>query len=666
MSSLPAVLPIIVKNCFFQAFIPPAFCIASPGTLLSIIGLMVEKVSSLWSTIVPLFWVLFFFGGSIFFHELGHFLAAKARGLFIPRFSIGFGPKIFSKKWGDTEFCLSLFPLGGYVALPQLMDAKAIEGQYKVPQNLPALTTFDRVLVASMGAVFNLLFAFVLAVILWHCGIEKDFSLTNNTVGYIHQEFQHPDGTKVRGPAAVAGIQLGDKIVAIDGYKIKNFSDIQHAIALGKKRDESGPIATVTIEHNGQLIPLIVHPELSPLCKRTGENLRLIGLSTSQHLMVANLYNGGPAAQVGLQKGDHLIEVNGVKIYSYQQLQELLKKESRVHCCFLRKTKSVQNETDTQKITCTLDVASVPVRRPFLHIETQNKGILELLPAYKEPSPKDLYRDFCSFKILSVKNIDGFNAGLQDNVKLYKNRESSAEINNVADAIFYLQNQLGRPISLTVYDPFHGEPPYNFNDPKFKKNTSPFFLFTWDLPVEKAELSLPETYPSLGIEFCDEKVTVHEQPFQQLADSARVTFSTLSSLIAPDSDVHIKSLMGPPGILKTLHSFAKYDLRWCLWLVILINVNLAIFNLLPLPILDGGIIALALLQGIVRKKIATRLIATLQLICMFLILGLIVYVSFFDVNRILEESDLRQQAERKQLLALDEQIFWDHYQGHNL
>ena len=112
--------------------------------------------SSFWSIIL----IILFFGGSIFVHELGHFLAARKRGLKIDRFSIGFGPKILSWKRGDVEYCISAFPLGGYVALPQLADLRGIEGESKVTkEELPSISYTDKMIVAVMGAVFNLLFA---------------------------------------------------------------------------------------------------------------------------------------------------------------------------------------------------------------------------------------------------------------------------------------------------------------------------------------------------------------------------------------------------------------------------------------------------------------------------------------------------------------------------
>ena len=108
---------------------------------------------------------LFALGFSIFIHELGHFVAAKKRGLIADRFSVGFGPRLFGFKWKDTDFRISLLPLGGYVSLPQLADMGRIEGgNDNEAKNLPPISYTDKIVVSIMGVVFNIIFALFLNV----------------------------------------------------------------------------------------------------------------------------------------------------------------------------------------------------------------------------------------------------------------------------------------------------------------------------------------------------------------------------------------------------------------------------------------------------------------------------------------------------------------------
>lgn len=132
--------------------------------------------SDLLHTLLTNLWVFFLvvllFGGSIFVHELGHFLAARRRGAVVERFSIGFGPPIFKWKGKDgVEYRVSWFPLGGYVLLPQLADLGAVEGQSSVDTSkLPPVSYATKMIVFVAGATFNILFAFFLACIVWVVG----------------------------------------------------------------------------------------------------------------------------------------------------------------------------------------------------------------------------------------------------------------------------------------------------------------------------------------------------------------------------------------------------------------------------------------------------------------------------------------------------------------
>jgi regulator of sigma E protease len=208
-------------------------------------------------------------------------------------------------------------------------------------------------------------------------------------------------------------------------------------------------------------------------------------------------------------------------------------------------------------------------------------------------------------------------------------------IRNFADGMSLLHSTPNTPITLTV-----GGQEY-------------------PILIQKTKLSESKSYPSIGIELTETRMLVHTNPFRQIQQGIQTTILTLGSFMAPTSDVHFKNMMGPPGILDALHTSAQYDLRFLLWLVIIININLAVFNLLPIPILDGGIIALTLFEAIFRRKIAIKLLAGIQLTFMCLFLGLILYVSFFDINRILEKQDQEKQSRRQLQLIVDEQLLWN-------
>ena len=103
-----------------------------------------------------------------------------------------------------------------------------------------------------------------------------------------------------------------------------------------------------------------------------------------------------------------------------------------------------------------------------------------------------------------------------------------------------------------------------------------------------------------------------------------------------DRDNHIrpKHLMGPVGIAQNLYNIVRYSLMTALSFVVLINFSLALLNLFPLPVLDGGHITSAIIQTIIRRTIPTRIAVNLQYACFFLLIGLMLYITFYDVMRL--------------------------------
>src|SRR3954470_22666873 len=180
---------------------------------------MFDLLQSVLANLWVFFLVVLLFGGSIFVHELGHFLAARSRGAHVERFSIGFGPPIWSRRGRDgVEYRVSWFPLGGYVLLPQLADLGPIEGQSETDvSKLPPVGYATKMIVFVAGATFNVLFAFLLACVVWAVGQPESSESLSTRIGYITQKLEVSPGEKVTSPAVKAKLQVGDVIRAIDG-----------------------------------------------------------------------------------------------------------------------------------------------------------------------------------------------------------------------------------------------------------------------------------------------------------------------------------------------------------------------------------------------------------------------------------------------------------------
>ncbi len=281
-----------------------------------------DLITALFSNLWAVFLIVLFFGGSIFVHEFGHFLAARRRGVHVDRFSIGFGPKIFSWKGKDgVEYRLSWLPLGGYVALPQLADMRGIEGETDTDlKRLAPISYTTKIIVFAAGATFNLIFAFFLACIIWIAGQPTSSDQATTRIGYIASTLPLADGTEVPSPAVQAGLRLGDTVRAIDGRAISDWQDLMQTLVTSAGRTADGRrTSTFTIERDGREQEIVIHPLLSG-----DEQVRRVGIAPAYDLVVYSVQEGSVGAHIGLQPQDRLLAVNGLPVANVQTYVDYL------------------------------------------------------------------------------------------------------------------------------------------------------------------------------------------------------------------------------------------------------------------------------------------------------------------------------------------------------
>jgi regulator of sigma E protease len=142
----------------------------------------------------------------------------------------------------------------------------------------------------------------------------------------------------------------------------------------------------------------------------------------------------------------------------------------------------------------------------------------------------------------------------------------------------------------------------------------------------------------LGVSFRTGVKTVHVSPFEQIGDVVRWTIRTLRSLVHPRSNVGIENMSGVIGIVRILHSAAEVGIRSVLMIVILLNVNLAILNLLPIPVLDGGQMLFATVAKLRGRPLPINFVMTTQSVFFVLLISMVLYVGVFDAKRWIRDS----------------------------
>lgn len=519
--------------------------------------------------------VLLLFNFVIFFHELGHFLAAKWRGLIVEEFAIWFGKPIWRKKIGGVWFALNSIPFGGYVKLPQLANGE-VEGSSEYPAGtVPVASPKDKIIVAAAGPLFSFLLACIFAVIVWQIGHPMREEAGTTTVGLVI-----PDS-----PADKAGFKAGDKIVSIDGIPVKRWiGQGNDAVTWRIVRTEGETMPVVVIRDGKELTltPAPTHPEKTILTRR---KTRGIGIGPAITPLVDKVDAGSPASAAGLKKRDLITHVNGKPLLTWSGISDFL----------------AENPSDVLTLTVMREKQSLQLpfhpKRPIIErIETDSPAARAGL---KE---KDV-----------IVNVDG------------------KELKSATALLNYVRERKKEPMIFTV-----------------EREGKSLDAVT----VTPAEATLEEggTRPRIGIGFDDTfgitydpygtATTVRPGPGEQIAQSATAIFNTFDAVTSSKSDISIQHLGGPVMMMRVYYLLFEQEEGWklALWFSVILNVNLALMNLLPIPPLDGSHITFATIAAIRRRPEAADEMANSKPVQWFitastlLIMGFMLYVTFFDVQ----------------------------------
>jgi regulator of sigma E protease len=156
-----------------------------------------------------------------------------------------------------------------------------------------------------------------------------------------------------------------------------------------------------------------------------------------------------------------------------------------------------------------------------------------------------------------------------------------------------------------------------------------------DVPVRPALLPTEgEKRYRIGIQWAEKMTIVHPGPFEQIHNSITSTLNTIAAVASPKSEIKLQHLSGPVGIVRIYYLLFQSDYGWrlALWFSVILNVNLAILNMLPIPVLDGGHILLGIIESVRRKPLNTRVLEVVQGFCTVVIISVIIYITFFDVQ----------------------------------
>jgi regulator of sigma E protease len=435
--------------------------------------------------------VVLLFNLLIFVHELGHFLAAKWRGLKVDRFAIWFGKPIWSTKIGGVEYALGWIPAGGYVSLPQMATMETIEGKTEErSEPLPPVSALDKIIVAFAGPLFSFLLAIAMAFIVMSVGRPVSEAEGTTTIGYLVED----------GPAAKAGLKPGDKILEVDGEPVSKFGGMGDSVTWRIVRSV-GETVQIKVNRNGETLEFFPKPMKEETKAWERKSLRQIGVAPSVSAVVAEVVAGSPAAKAGLKLGDQVVSVNGQTFHHFSDVSE------------------------------------------------------------------------------------------------------------------YIQAQDGQPVNFV----------FKRSGKEFAANIQP------EIPTGTTNKE-----PRIGVMWnaTGAYTLVYPGAIQQVKDSVRAMIDTFGALFDRKTSISPQHLGGAVKIMDVYARLfsAEHGWRLALWFSVLMNVNLAILNMLPIPVLDGGHITLSIIEGIRRKPISHRVGNIIQTTCAVLLIGFMIYIAFYDVQ----------------------------------
>jgi regulator of sigma E protease len=544
---------------------------------------------------MDLFYFIILVSSLIFVHELGHFMFAKAFGVKVLTFSLGFGPKIVRLRGRETEYCISLLPLGGYVKMLEASKSDLVmpEDRKRTFESLPIYT---RIIVVLAGPAMNLLFP----VLLYFSVFIADGPFMPPTVG-----------TVLPNHAAHGKLFPGDRVMAINGEDIGTFDELRRIVG----KSPSKPLRFKVFRDNK-------HVEVEVVAEETVERGELdivtragtIGISSSAPAPVIGVaQTDSPAYRAGLRTFDVVTSVGGRPVRRFMDLERVL----------------AENHGETMPVTYLRPMSLPDALGGLADMAVFEAGVVALTP---DTSGTDLVTR------TGLELADLYAAVVPEDSMLYKARLRPG------DKILRLNGE-SVPAWSTLIERLRAAPDrahdfdfWSAREGRVRSGT--FQIRREDFTDDRGQafaryvLSVNHWVPLAPEERVDHPAPIRYALEKAVEKTAEVTRFILAAIVRlAQGRLSFKSLSGPITIYELAGEEGRKGADYFVWVMAVISINLGLLNLLPIPVLDGGHLMFFAIEGVMRRPIPMRIREVAHLVGMAILVGFLFLAFKNDVEK---------------------------------
>lgn len=537
----------------------------------------------------------------IFVHELGHFMFAKLFGVRVLTFSLGFGPKLLRFRGRETEYCIGLLPLGGYVRMLESSknDIVMPEDRRRTFESLPL---FKRVIIVLAGPVMNLLFP----VLLYFSVFIGDGPFLPPTVGGV-----------LPGHPAHSHLQPGDRIMSINGEDVGTFDEVKRIIA----RNPAQPVRFKVFRDNKHVEVEVIADEvvgadefnatLSPGERRDlgmFERIGSVGIQSSAPAAVIGVPEPeSPAYRAGLRTFDVITHIAGKQVRRFMDLEQEL-------------------ETNLGETVPVTYLRPVPVERALgglASMAVYESGVVALTP---HASGGDLVnRTGIELADLYVADIPSYSplysAGLRKGDRLLRLDGQALPAWSTFRELVWAERDKPHQIAwLSARDNQVRSGEFRMRREDFTDEHGQTFAL-YRFRVQQWIPLAPEDY-------VEHPTPIRYAMTKAVEETLDVTRFILIMLVrAAQGRLSLDSLSGPITIYEVAGEEGRKGTDYFIWVMALISINLGLLNLLPIPVLDGGHLMFLGIEAVLRRPIPLRVREVAHLVGLTVIM-LLMAVSF--------------------------------------